>query len=80
MIKTLQKHGNSHALVFDKTLMDLLDITPETPLNVRVEEGHMFVSRAMVGLGRTAVAEALERLHPHYEEMLQQLAGNDSAQ
>ncbi len=34
MIKTLTKHGNSYALVIDKPLMEILRITPDTPLEM----------------------------------------------
>ena len=32
MIKHFVKHGNSHAVVIDRTVMDLLETSPGTPL------------------------------------------------
>lgn len=76
MVKTLQKHGNSHALVLDKTLMDLVGITPETPINVRVESGNILLSPVAVGGSREAIADSIARLRPRYTQMLRNLAGD----
>ena len=37
MRKTLSRHGNSYALVFERGLMDLLHITPDTPLEITTD-------------------------------------------
>jgi len=37
MTKTLTKHGNSYALVLDRPIMDLLNIRPETPLEITTD-------------------------------------------
>ncbi len=37
MRKTLSKHGNSYALVLEKSLLELLHITPETPLEISTD-------------------------------------------
>ncbi len=37
MVKTLTKHGNSYALVIDKPVLELLKITPETPLEITTD-------------------------------------------
>ena len=37
MRKTVSRHGNSYALVLERSLMDLLHITPETPLEVTTD-------------------------------------------
>lgn len=39
MIKTLIQHGDSYALVFDASMMELLRMAPNTPLEVRVNDG-----------------------------------------
>ncbi len=39
MIKTLVKHGNSYALVIDKPILELLNITPDTPLDISTQDG-----------------------------------------
>lgn len=39
MFKKLSRHGNSHAIVIDKPVLQVLGITGETNLKVRVERG-----------------------------------------
>ncbi|HSI36721.1 MAG: AbrB/MazE/SpoVT family DNA-binding domain-containing protein [Phycisphaerae bacterium] len=74
MIKTLQKHGNSQALVIDKALLDAMGITPETPLQVTVSGGALVITPANVGVGRERVANSIAKLRPRYGKMLKKLA------
>jgi antitoxin component of MazEF toxin-antitoxin module len=39
MIKKLSRYGNSHALVIDKAIMDLLKIDGQTPLEISTPDG-----------------------------------------
>ena len=64
MVKTLQKYGNSHALVIDKPLMEAMGITAETPLNITVSSGSLSIQRADVGLGPDRVHATLSKLRP----------------
>jgi antitoxin component of MazEF toxin-antitoxin module len=74
MVKTLQKHGNSQALVIDKALMDAMGITPETPLQVTVSGNSLVITPANVGIGREAVVQSIQKLRPQYGDMLKKLA------
>jgi len=74
MVKTLQKHGNSQALVIDKALMEALGIEGDTPLQITVSGNSLIVTPVSVGVGRREITEALEKLRPRYGEMLQHLA------
>jgi antitoxin component of MazEF toxin-antitoxin module len=74
MIKTLQKHGNSQALVIDKGLMDALGIDMDTPLAVTVKGNQLVIEPADVGLGEARVKELMSRLRPRYGQMLKNLA------
>ncbi len=74
MVKTLQKHGNSQALVIDKALMEALGIDHDSPLQITVSGNSLIVTPVDVGIGREKVAEALEQLRPAYGDMLQRLA------
>ncbi len=74
MVKTLQKHGNSHALVIEKPLMEAMGITAETQLQVTVSGSAMIVAPVNVGVGREAVASSIKKLRPRYEGMLKNLA------
>lgn len=74
MTKVLQKHGNSHALVIDKALMDAMGITVETELTLTVTGNTLTVRPTNVGLGPERVNEALKKLRPRYGNMLRNLA------
>ena len=43
MIKKLVKHGNSYALIIDKPILELLNITPDTELEVTTDGIQLFV-------------------------------------
>ena len=74
MIKKLQKHGNSQALVIEKAIMDALGIQGDTPLQVTVSGNSLIVTPVNVGVGREAVAESIKNLRPRYGQMLRNLA------
>ena len=74
MVKKLQKHGNSQALVVDKAIMDALGIDSDSELQVTISGNSLVVTPVHVGLGRERVARELEKLRPVYGEMLQRLA------
>lgn len=74
MIKKLQKHGNSQALVIDKPIMEALGIDADSPLQVTVSGNSLVITPVNVGLGRERVSEALDKLRPRYREMLERLA------
>lgn len=74
MVKKLQKHGNSQALVVEKALLDALGIDADTPLQVTVSGNSLVVTPVHVGLGPEEVAASIARLRPRYGEMLKRLA------
>lgn len=74
MTKTLQRHGNSMALLVDKTTMDLLGISADTPLQITVRSGSLIVTPVHVGMPREEVEVTLARLRPRYKRMLENLA------
>jgi antitoxin component of MazEF toxin-antitoxin module len=74
MIRQLKKHGNSHALVLEKPVMEALGITPESKLQVTINGRSLVITPAEVGLGREAVEESLKKLRPRYNDMLKKLA------
>lgn len=44
MVKKLTAHGNSAALVIDKPILELLDITMETPLEITTDGKNLIIS------------------------------------
>jgi antitoxin component of MazEF toxin-antitoxin module len=74
VIKKLQSHGNSQALVIDKPIMEALGIDPDSELQVTVSGNSLIITPVNVGVGRQRVLEAIEKLRPRYGEMLKRLA------
>ena len=74
MIKTLQRHGNSQALVLDKPILEMLGAGEDTPLQLSVSGGSLIVTPVNTGIGRDEVDRAFEDLQPRYGDMLRRLA------
>ena len=74
MVKTLVKHGNSYALVIDRAILDLLKITPDTPLEISTVDGKTLSVRPE--FDRAArVAEATTWMNDVYADDFRTLAG-----
>ena len=74
MIKTLQRHGNSQALVLDKPILEMLGAGEDTPLQISVSGGSLIVTPVNTGIGRDEIDRAFEDLQPRYGDMLRRLA------
>lgn len=62
------------ALVFDKTMLEALNVTGDTPLNVTIHGGSLIVTPANVGVSSEDLAERMAKLRPRYKNMLENLA------
>ena len=58
MRKTLIKHGNSYALVIDKPILELLQVTPDTPLELTTNGDCLVVTGERIKSNSGAVASA----------------------
>jgi antitoxin MazE len=75
MIKTLQKHGNSLALVIDKPLLDAMNIDPETLLDIQITENPLGLQiRPMRSVSKDQLKALLGKVNSKYGKMLQRLA------
>ncbi len=73
MKKKLTKYGNSAALIIDKPILELLDITPETPLKITTD-GEVLIIVPIREDGDTdefeeIVDQTIERYAPALEQM-----------
>ncbi len=74
MVKTLTKHGNSYALVIDKPILEMLQITPETPLEL-VTNGDTLVIRPVRDEKRQKqLDKTLDEINRRYGRALKKLA------
>jgi antitoxin component of MazEF toxin-antitoxin module len=74
MIKRLQKHGNSVALIIEKPVMEALGITEATPLQVTVSGNALVVTPANVGVGPERMKGIIKDIRKRYGPMLKRLA------
>ena len=74
MIRKLSRHGNSQALVIDKTMCEQLGINLETELQVEVSGGRLIIEPANAGLTPERRAEIVKELTTDYDVMLKKLA------
>jgi antitoxin MazE len=74
MIKKLTKHGNSWALIIDKPVLDLLNIDPETPLEISTDGQTLVVTPAKQGARKARFESALEKTNRKYGRALKRLA------
>ena len=74
MTRTLQRHGNSVALVFDKTMLDALHMTADTPVHITFHGSSITITPANVGIPEEELEATITRLRPQYKTMLENLA------
>lgn len=75
MRKKLVRHGNSRALVFDKTMLELLGIGEDDELEITIEGSRLGVRRATSPEEHDrAFLEAAEACERRYEGLLKRLA------
>lgn len=74
MEKRLVKHGNSYALVIDKSIRDLLRIDTDTPLELATN-GDVLIISPLRGEERSLeLKRILEKTNRKYGPMLKRLA------
>ena len=74
MIKTLQRHGNSQALVLDKPILEMLGVGDDTRLQLSISGGSLIVTPVDTGIGNDEVDRQFDRLQSRYGDMLRRLA------
>ena len=74
MIKRLTRHGNSLALVIERGVLDLLKITPDTPLEISTDGRTLIVSPVRHEGRRKRFKAALEKVNRRYGRALKRLA------
>ena len=74
MVKTLTKHGNSYALVIDKPVLELLKITPETPLEITTDGQTLVLSPIRDAKRKAKFNKALKDTNRKFGRALKNLA------
>ncbi len=75
MIKNLIKHGNSHALVIDKAVLELLKIDPETTqLEIATDGNVLIITPIRDKKKQKELKDALAKIDGKYGSVFQRLA------
>ena len=74
MIKHLTKHGNSLALVIDRSLLELLNIQADTPLSLTTDGRSLVLTPAHDTKRRESFRTALKSVNRRYRRALKRLA------
>jgi len=74
VIKTLTAHGNSAALIIDKPILELLDITMSTPLKIVTDGRNLIISPVRDARRDELFRSALAKVNEEHESTLRKLA------
>ncbi len=74
MTKTLIKHGNSLALVIDKPILEMLQISANTPLELTTNGDALMVSPIRDKVRRKKLLASLDKINRKFSHDLKRLA------
>ena len=74
MIKTLIKHGNSLALVIDKPILEMLNVTADTPLELVTNGDSLMISPVRDEERQKKLHASLDKINHKYSDDLRRLA------
>lgn len=74
MIKTLIKHGNSLALVIDKPILEMLNVTADTPLELVTNGDSLMISPVRDEERQKKLHASLDKINNKYSDDLRRLA------
>jgi len=74
MTKTLIRHGNSLVLVIDKPILDLLQISADTPLELTTNGDSLLVSPVRDKARQQKLRASLDKINQKFGDDLKRLA------
>jgi len=74
MKKKLTKHGNSFALIIDKPILKMLNITEKTNLEISIEDGKLVIKPFKRKVKEKDLDDIAERIIDKYEEVFKKLS------
>ena len=72
MTKKLVQHGNSAALILDKPILELLNVTMDTPLEITTDGKNIVISPVSTHSESEFMA-SLDRINSRFSQTLQKL-------
>jgi len=74
MIKKLAKHGNSYSIVIDKPILELLKITPDTPLEIITDGNDIIIHPIRNIATEEEFKRSAEKILKKYRNVFRRLA------
>ena len=74
MAKTLIRHGNSLALVIEKPILDMLQISVDTPLEITTDGDSLLISPIRDEVRQKTLRASLEKINRKFGDDLKRLA------
>jgi antitoxin component of MazEF toxin-antitoxin module len=73
MTKKLIKHGNSLALVIDKPILEVLNVSGDTPFEITTDGRNLILSPQSEGNGEQDIIKSLEKINAKFGNALRRL-------
>ena len=74
MIKKMVRHGNSAAIIIDKPIMELLDFTIDTPLEISTDGRNLVISPVKDLERLKKLKSSLAKINKNHGRTLEKLA------
>ncbi|GMO35835.1 MAG: AbrB family transcriptional regulator [Termitinemataceae bacterium] len=74
MVKKLIQHGNSVALVIDKPILEMLNITNETSFELTTDGKNIILSPQVEYIQENNILISLEKINKQYSNVLRKLS------
>ena len=74
MIKKMIQHGNSAAIIIDKPIMELLDFSMETPLEISTDGKNLIISPITDEKRLHKLQKSLTEINRKHKKTLEKLA------
>lgn len=71
LTKAMVKVGNSYAIVLDRTLMDLVGLSPDVPVNIQVNGQSLTITSSAASM---PVDQAIDKVFSTHAEALRRLS------
>jgi len=74
MIKQLTRTGNSYALVLDRAILELINVQPDTPLDISIDGRRLIITPVTEAERRKKFKDALEWTNRRHGKTLKRLS------
>ena len=75
MVKKLIRHGNSAALIIDKPIMEMLNITSETTFRLSTDGKNLILSPQTESNQADGIMDSLDKINKKHGAVLKRLDG-----